>query len=295
MELSWGKITKRIAEMISAGKFLSDADRAAMPDYEIGRLAREIHSFFYDTPDGYPKPFSQNPIGSYWEGVQEVAEQLTDPARVEEIYQTMMLPLWEITAQDDRYYESRKTGLENMQAYRAGTYSVFNLAQTLRPLTPGTEPPALTAEPPSSELREIPVEEKQTDPYHDLAAGLLHFYQEYDPYDYRDNMELGDTDADALESLEQQLHDAEKRKGILDTLQSYLDNTDPEDEIAADLELFMEQLQELAQEPATNDELEEAKQLINEYCMEVFEQEADFPISAMWIWRSAPLPTVSTR
>ena len=270
VELSWGKITKRIAEMISAGKFLSDADRAAMPDYEIGRLAREIHSFFYDTPDGYPKPFSQNPIGSYWEGVQEVAEQLTDPARVEEIYQTMMLPLWEITAQDDRYYESRKTGLENMQAYRAGTYSVFNLAQTLRPLTPGTEPPALTAEPPSSELREIPVEEKQTDPYHDLAAGLLHFYQEYDPYDYRDNMELGDTDADALESLEQ------KRKGILDTLQSYLDNTDPEDEIAADLELFMEQLQELAQEPATNDELEEAKQLINEYCMEVFEQEADF-------------------
>ena len=276
VELSWGKITKRIAEMISAGKFLSDADRAAMPDYEIGRLAREIHSFFYDTPDGYPKPFSQNPIGSYWEGVQEVAEQLTDPARVEEIYQTMMLPLWEITAQDDRYYESRKTGLENMQAYRAGTYSVFNLVQTLRPLTPGTEPPALTAEPPSSELREIPVEEKQTDPYHDLAAGLLHFYQEYDPYDYRDNMELGDTDADALESLEQQLHDAEKRKGILDTLQSYLDNTDPEDEIAADLELFMEQLQELAQEPATNDELEEAKQLINEYCMEVFEQEADF-------------------
>ena len=276
VELSWGKITKRIAEMISAGKFLSDADRAAMPDYEIGRLAREIHSFFYDTPDGYPKPFSQNPIGSYWEGVQEVAEQLTDPARVEEIYQTMMLPLWEITAQDDRYYESRKTGLENMQAYRAGTYSVFNLAQTLRPLTPGTEPPALTAEPPSSELREIPVEEKQTDPYHDLAAGLLHFYQEYDPYDYRDNMELGDTDADALESLEQQLHDAEKRKGILDTLQSYLDNTDPEDEIAADLELFMEQLQELAQEPATNDELEEDKQLINEYCMEVFEQEADF-------------------
>lgn len=96
--------------MISAGKFLSDADRAAMPDYEIGRLAREIHSFFYDTPDGYPKPFSQNPIGSYWEGVQEVAEQLTDPARVEEIYQTMMLPLWEITAQDDRYYESRKPG-----------------------------------------------------------------------------------------------------------------------------------------------------------------------------------------
>ena len=57
-------------------------------------------------------------------------------------------------------------------------------------------------------------------------------------------MELGETDADALVGLEQQLRDPEQRKGILDTLQSYLDETDPEEEIAADLELFMERIQE---------------------------------------------------
>lgn len=260
VELKWGSIAKRIGIMISQDRFLSDKDREAMAGYEIRQLARSIHGFFIDAPELYPRPYKFNAIADYWEGVQEVFEQLTVPARVEEIYQ-MMLPLWEATPQDDRHYEIRKAELENMQAYRDGTYSVFNLGQTLRPLfaTP-----------------EIPSKEKQSNHYHDLASELLHFYKEYDPYDYRDNMELGDTDADALDSLEQQLQNAEQRRGILDTLQAYLDNTDPEEDIASELELFMEQLQDLADEPVPNDALEEAKLLINEYCMEEFEQEADY-------------------
>ena len=260
VELKWGSIAKRIGIMISQDRFLSDKDREAMAGYEIRQLARSIHGFFIDAPELYPRPYKFNAIADYWEGVQEVFEQLTVPARVEEIYQ-MMLPLWEATPQDDRHYEIRKAGLENMQAYRDGTYSVFNLGQTLRPLfaTP-----------------EIPSKEKQSNHYHDLASELLHFYKEYDPYDYRDNMELGDTDADTLDSLEQQLQNAEQRRGILDTLQAYLENTDPEEDIASELELFMEQLQDLADEPVPNDALEEAKLLINEYCMEEFEQEADY-------------------
>jgi len=157
VEMNWSRITKRITAMIDSGKFLSDADRAAMPDYEIRRLAREIHSFFFDTPDGYAKPFSQNPIGDYWEGVQEVAHQLTDPVRVEEIYQTMMLPLWESTSQDHRHYDSRKSGLAAMEAYRNGTYSVFGRAETLRPLTE----PAHTEMPDAN--RALPTEQQQQD------------------------------------------------------------------------------------------------------------------------------------
>ncbi|WP_433418920.1 SNF2-related protein [Dysosmobacter sp.] len=275
VELKWSVIVKRIDVLMSQDRFLSDKDREAMAGYEIRQLARSIHSFFIDAPVLYPRPYQANAIADYWEGVQEVAEQLIDPTRVEEIYQ-MMLPLWEGTPQDDRHYQSRKTGLENMQAYRAGTYSVFNRAQTLRPLSSGAETMAAELEPTKPELPMASAEEKQPDPYHDLAAGLLRFYQEYDPYDYRDNMELGETDEDALASLEQQLHDPDLRKGILDTLQSFLDDTDPEEEIAADLELFMEQLQELSDQNRSNAELEEAKQLINEYCLEVFDQEADF-------------------
>lgn len=242
VELNWSKIAKRIGVLISQGRFLSEEDRGAMADYEIRQLARSVHNFFSGAPELYPRPYRANDISDYWDGVKEVSEQLTNPARVEEIYQTMMLPLWEGTAQDDRYYSYRKTGLENMEAYRNGTYSVFGTGHTLRPLTAAAE------EPVQEEMPSIPAETEPSDPYHDLAERLLHFYQEYDPYDYRDNMELGETDEDALEKLEQQLHDPDQCRGILDTLQSYLDDTDPEEEIAADLELFIEQLQELPEQ-----------------------------------------------
>lgn len=270
VELKWNFIAKRIDSMISQDRFLSENDRESMAGYEIKQLARSIHRFFMDAPELYPRPYQFNAIADYWEGVQEVAEQLVDPARVKEIYQ-MMLPLWEGTPQDDRHYQSRKIGLDNMQAYRDGTYSVFNLARTIRPLATDIEVPVV-----ESKLPELPAEEQQSESYHDLAVELLHFYQEYDPYGYRDSMELGETDADALVSLEQQLRDPEQRKGILDTLQSYLDETDSEEEIAADLELFMERIPELPDLSQSNTELEEARQLINEYCLEEFDQEADF-------------------
>lgn len=190
VELKWSVIVKRIDALMSQDRFLSDKDREAMAGYEIRQLARSIHSFFIDAPDLYPRPYQANAIADYWEGVEEVAGQLTDPARVEEIYQ-MMLPLWEGTPQDDRHYQNRKTGLENMQAYRAGTYSVFNRAQTLQPLFSGAETTAAKPELLMPELPVTPAEEVQ-------------------------------------------------------------DNSNQ------------------------NAELEEAKQLINEYCLEVFEQKADF-------------------
>ncbi len=330
VELNWSKITKRIGVLISQDKFLSEEDRGVMADYEIRQLARSVHNFFSGAPELYPQPYRANDISDYWEGVQEISEQLTDPARVEEIYQTMMLPLWEGTAQDDRHYSYRKTGLEDMEAYRNGTFSVFGTGQTLRPLIAVEESVQDQAELPA-----IPAETETATPYHDIAIELLHFYQEYDPYGYRDNMELGDTDEDALVNLEQQLHDSDQRRGILDTLQTYLDDTDPEEALAVDLELFMERLRDLpeAKSPeqlrreeitsyleeagyvvseetlevglseyaahggkgdsqdiadfierellqddlhAPEAALEEAKELINAYCMEVFEQEADY-------------------
>ena len=330
VELSWSKIAKRITEMISAGKFLSDADRTAMPDYEIGRLAREIHSFFYDTPEGMPKPFSHNPIADYWEGVQEIADQLKDPARVEEIYQTMMLPLWESTPQDHRHYESRKTGLASMEAYRNGTYSVFGRAETLRPLAA-----VQVVELP--EIQDVKTDDTEPQPtvkvidgepvevHHLLAKELVSFYREYD-HDYYE--ELGGDEDSVLEALEQQLHVADTRKGIAERLVTFLDETDPEEEIAIDMELALEQIRELPEEPelmgkvisyegdepyrvieihgyrmddevvlqSVNDpdkyttdvygficnlaqrskDMAEAKQLIDEYCQEVFDQGADY-------------------
>ena len=129
--LKWPEAAKRIGELISQNKFLSDADRAAMPEYEREQLTRKIVNFFMDTPEDVVRPFSQNAITDYWECVKTVAAQLSDADRVQEIYQNM-LPAWESTKEDDRHYNLRKQGLEAMRAYLDGTYSVFGLEKPLQ-------------------------------------------------------------------------------------------------------------------------------------------------------------------
>ena len=129
--LKWPEAAKRIGELISQNKFLSDADWAAMPEYERKQLARKIVNFFMDTPDDVVRPFSQNAITDYWECVKAVTVQLSDADRVQEIYQNM-LPAWEATKEEDRHYTLRKQGIEAMRAYLDGTYSVFGLEKPLQ-------------------------------------------------------------------------------------------------------------------------------------------------------------------
>ena len=137
--LKWPEAAKRIGELISQNKFLSNADRAAMPKYEREQLARKIVNFFMDTPEDVVRPFSQNAITDYWECVKTVAAQLLDADRVQEIYQNM-LPAWESTKADDRHYNLRKQGLEAMRAYLDGTYSVFGLEKPLQMPTAQANP-----------------------------------------------------------------------------------------------------------------------------------------------------------
>ena len=137
--LKWPEAAKRIGELISQNKFLSDADWAAMPEYERKQLARKIVNFFMDTPDDVVRPFSQNAIADYWECVKTVATQLSDADRVQEIYQNM-LPAWEATKEEDRHYTLRKQGIEAMRAYLDGTYSVFGLEKPLQMPTAQASP-----------------------------------------------------------------------------------------------------------------------------------------------------------
>ena len=137
--LKWPEAAKRIGELISQNKFLSDADWAAMPEYERKQLARKIVNFFMDTPDDVVRPFSQNAIADYWECVKAVTVQLSDADRVQEIYQNM-LPAWEATKEEDRHYTLRKQGIEAMRAYLDGTYSVFGLEKPLQMPTAQASP-----------------------------------------------------------------------------------------------------------------------------------------------------------
>lgn len=131
VELKWNAVEKRVSAMIAQGRFLTDEDRAAMPQYEKHQLARNIHAFFGDVPQEQPHPY---PFGfDHWDAVKLIEPQLDDPARVEEIYQ-MMVPIWEATPQDDRMYTLRRQAFENLAAFRQGTFTLF--AEHKEPVAP---------------------------------------------------------------------------------------------------------------------------------------------------------------
>lgn len=133
VELKWPAITKRISDMISLGRFLYPSDAEKMADYEVKQLAKLVINFFRDAPDEYARP-TEKSIFDYWDGVADIQRQLSEPERVREISETMMLPLWNATLPGDRFYRERERGMEAMQAYQAGTFSVFGSEHTLRPL-----------------------------------------------------------------------------------------------------------------------------------------------------------------
>ena len=131
VELKWNAVEKRVSAMIAQGRFLTDEDRAAMPQYEKRQLARNIRAFFENVPQEQPHPY---PFGfDYWDAVKLIEPQLDDPARVEEIYQ-MMVPIWEATPQDDRRYDLRRQAFENLTAFRQGTFTLF--AEHKEPVAP---------------------------------------------------------------------------------------------------------------------------------------------------------------
>ena len=305
VELKWNAVEKRVSAMIAQGRFLTDEDRAAMPQYEKHQLARNIRTFFENVPQEQPHPY---PFGfDYWDAVKLIEPQLDDPARVEEIYQ-MMVPVWEATPQDDRMYALRQQAFENLTAFRQGTFTLFaehkepaapampqakaydlgyghlgngitvwnrleeehgdyktvahiapdrtvtiydeempqavreeiqRIADTSEMTISVTQDAPVFAVPPR--VQEPPQKEEPADPYPELAAQVLRFVGEFDG----SRMGYGEDDAQAVENIAQQLHDPVQREEIRRLLQSFLDHADPEEEIAVDITLCMEQIAEL--------------------------------------------------
>ena len=305
VELKWNAVEKRVSAMIAQGRFLTDEDRTAMPQYEKYQLARNIRTFFENVPQEQPHPY---PFGfDYWDAVKLIEPQLDDPARVEEIYQ-MMVPILEATPQDDRMYALRQQAFENLTAFRQGTFTLFaehkepvvpampqtkaydlgyghlgngltvwnrleeehgdyktvahiapdrtvtiydeempqavreeiqRIADTSEMTISATQDAPVFAVPPR--VQEPPQKEEQADPYPELAVQVLRFVGEFDG----SRMDYGEDDAQAVENIAQQLHDPVQREEIRRLLQSFLDHADPEEEIAVDITLCMEQIAEL--------------------------------------------------
>ena len=390
--LTWNKVLRRVESLMQSGKWLSEADRAAMGTYELKQLARTIHFFFQDVPDTIPRP-SNRGFFEFTESVTDIQQQLEDPQRVRKIYETMMLPAWEQTEKDSRHYKTRKAGLEAMIAYRAGTYSVFGRQGPIRPLPEIVEAEAIPEPKPIErtpletakhlinaylqeefgqdadysdlsnvtlaygstsdseytieiyadlesirlvyqvgyeivhevkcedlhELNEylanldfdqmiayaeerylseakdvmdtvdpakirkklaqngivngelVDPEALENDPFiqqvvadaeavanglqtettdihdHNLASLLLDFYKNFDFYDHADNLNIGENDEDTLVHLEQQLHNPEQRRGIIETLQFIRNDLEPDSEHIPTIDQLLERLNILSE------------------------------------------------
>ena len=226
VKLKWSAVEKHVSAMIAQGRFLSEDDRAAMPQYEKHQLARNIRTFFENVPQEQPHPY---PFGfDYWDAVKVIEPQLDDPARVEEIHQ-MMVPIWKATPQGDRVYALRQQAFENLTAFRQGTFTLF--AEHKEPAAPAVPP----------RVQEPPQKEEAPDPYPVLAAQVLRLIGEFDG----SRMDYGEDDAQAVENIARQLHDPAQREELYELLRSFLDHADPEEEIAVDVALCLEQIEAL--------------------------------------------------
>lgn len=305
VELKWSAVEKHVSAMIAQGRFLSEDDRAAMPQYEKHQLARNIRTFFENVPQEQPHPY---PFGfDYWDAVKVIEPQLDDPARVEEIHQ-MMVPIWEATPQGDRMYALRQQAFENLTAFRQGTFTLFaehkepvapttlqakaydlgyghmgngltvwnrleeehgdyktvahidpdrtvtiydeempqavrdeikRIADTSEMTISATQDAPVFAVPPR--VQEPPQKEEAPDPYPALAAQVLRLIGEFDG----SRMDYGEDDAQAMENIARQLHDPAQREELYELLRSFLDHADPEEEIAVDVALCLEQIEAL--------------------------------------------------
>lgn len=124
IEWNWSKVRQRIETLIEQGRFLSDADREQMPEYERKQIASAIVRAYRNAPEGYVKPFNKNPVTDYWECVKEVQSLLRDPVLGKAVANNLAL-LADRTPSDDPGKEERQAAVRLLTAYRAGEYSLF--------------------------------------------------------------------------------------------------------------------------------------------------------------------------
>jgi len=140
--LKWPAVIKRIEQLLADGRYVSRAELDRIPDYERIELVRQITGFYHNLPDEYEHPFpgksdyfgyeyrDENnetilnflyPREAEWQAIRDL---LDNPERVDALLGEMQR-IFENTPEEDRYYDSRKSGYENLLAYREGTYTLF--------------------------------------------------------------------------------------------------------------------------------------------------------------------------
>lgn len=208
--LKWTAVAKRIEELISVGRYMTEKELEYIPEYEKGVLARGIYNFFYHQPETFLRPY---PYGSdYHRAIDQIRPQLDDPNRVKEIL-SMMEEVLAGTADYDQRYPSMQQAHQDLTDYRDGAFSLFTPIPAERENTQAPPEPV-----PAQSREEV------------LAGRLNAFYQSYDWYEYQDTIEAGEAQEDVLRQLQEQLEDPQSVQEIYSYLIRVREGMDTEDE-----------------------------------------------------------------
>ncbi len=232
--LKWGKVAKRIDELIAAGRYMTEKEMEYLPEYEKSVLVAEIYHFYTKLPEEVVRPY---PIGAeYHAGVKAIRPQIDSPERVEEIL-SVMAEVLNNTADFDNRYKFMQKAYRDLADYRDGKFSLISPipAETETPPLPETEPP-------------IPLEEDKAEP-DSLAERLNELYKETDLRAYEANIEQGESEQETIAQIEKQLSNPDEVMAILDYLISVQQATEPGVEAYQELAGLIEEVQAL---PAMN-------------------------------------------
>lgn len=232
--LKWGKVAKRIDELIAAGRYMTEKEMEYLPEYEKSVLVAEIYHFYTKQPEEVVRPY---PYGAeYHAGVKAIRPQLDSPERVEEIL-TVMAEVLNNTADFDRRYKFMQKVYRDLTDYRDGKFSLIS------PLPAETETPPLSEpEPP------MPPEGKMAEP-DSLARRLNELYKETDLRGYEANMEQGESEQETIAQIEKQLSNPDEVAAVLDYLISVQQATEPDVAAYQELAGLIQEVQGL---PAMN-------------------------------------------
>lgn len=119
----------------------------------------------------------------------------------------------------------------------------------------------------------VPVETKESPKTEmELADRLTEFMQNFDFYEFQDNMELDETYEDAVEKTRQLLDDPKGVEGVLTFLNS-IDNEELDDAQINEYQALVKEVQNLAENKKDETLLNKAKNLIDVFCQVEYQQE----------------------
>lgn len=169
VQLTIPNVVKEYQMFLAQKRFPGEDALAAIPQYEKERLARTVYFAFSGLNGDVPRPYPEN--ADFYSAVPAIQTQLTDPAQVQTMRETLSAAL-DTLAENDRCYDCVRNAKEQLSALEDGSFSLFNhrhegLAAQLSG-TLSAEPESIAdpevLETPASEPEPIPQELAEPEP-----------------------------------------------------------------------------------------------------------------------------------